>query len=222
MCNNTSAPPSSEGEYGDLNEVLDSYLTGERMVDDVLRHPDCQHDIQEVCRMIMRDADKGRELAQLLNELILRRDCEGPEMSQTRTPARSLRASPIYTRYELRAHFFISAQSLARSNWRKNGRRNKLQEVVPDPIDNFRSIKSNEADPELQYRLREVLRQLSDLPTEKQHAFECWLEGYSAQKIADILSRTGSPCTSTTVQTWLKEVLTQLRGEKVTSIRKAS
>lgn len=218
---NTNTSPAMEDEYQGLNEVLYRYLTGERMVDDVLADPYCQREIQKTCRCITRDADEGRELAQSLYEHILRRDREGPEI-RTRRRARSLRTADIHTLDEFLAYLYVSALNLARSGWRKRGRRNKLREVVPDPVDNFRSVKSNCADPEAKCLHNERLEQIGDLSALQRLALMYWAMDYTARDIAGILSRTGDPCSHVTVQTWIKDALTKLRGESVISIRKAS
>lgn len=222
MCSEQNTASPKEAEYPDLNEVLNRYLTGKIMVDDVLDDPNCQREIRKMCRNIMRDADKGADLAQSLYAQILRHESEGPPMSLTGERAQSLRTVDLSTLDEFLAYTKVMALNLARSGWRKSRRRNQKAPIVSDPIDQL-PVASPEVSPLERLLHREDLQQINDLPEPQRIALVCWAMHYPTRVIAEIiLQRTREHYSHVTVRTWIKNALAKLRGKPVDSIRMVS
>jgi DNA-directed RNA polymerase specialized sigma24 family protein len=222
MSRNEKTSSDSEGEYPGLDEVLNRYLTGERPIDDLVKDSDFRTEARKMCNGIAGDAERGKDLFQSFCQQLLRRDSEGPLKSSKPRP-KALRAGDLRTPEEFRGYLYKSAKNLARSKWRKRRRRREIAPTRHLTPDDFHRLSAREIGPEARCMLGEALSIINDLPRERRLACLYWLEfDYSARQIAQLLNIEGIPCTHVTVQTWIKDVLSKLRGRRVTSIKKAS
>lgn len=219
-CDNSTST-EQEGEYPVRTEVLDRYLTGERPIDDVVQDPDFQKEARKMCNRIAGSLEAGKDLLQAFCQQLLRRDCEGPRRS-SKQRAKSLRAVGFRTTNEFWAYLHKSAKNLARSIWRKRKRRDGLAQMLDLTPDDARRLRDKDVSPETRYMLGEILTLINDLPERKRLAIAYWILDYPTRDIARILSVTGYPCTHVSVRAWVSEVLSQVRGCEVRSIKKAS
>ncbi len=213
----TNEPPALEDDYPGLDEVVNGYLTGERPIDDVLKHPDFSRLGPKECGKIVRSAEKGKSLFQSLCAQILRHDTEGPPANLKACRAQSLRAVGLHTLDEFWAYFRESARNLARSGWRRGNRRHDKAPTYSITAADLSGTTAKGVCLEDKLRLIEAFEVVSALSKEHLNAFCYWLQDYSTREIAKIMGYS-----HVAVQALIRDALREVRGQTVGTIRKAS